>query len=78
MPDLTVDRLTLQLSGLSEGDGRRLAALVADGLATADLPPRGGAASVLRVSVGPQPGEGVESLAKRIVTELLRGLATSL
>jgi hypothetical protein len=38
MPDITIDRLTLHLSGLSEGDGQRLARLIADGLANASLP----------------------------------------
>jgi hypothetical protein len=38
MSDIHIDRLTLKLSGLSESEGRRLAMLIAEGLAGVTLP----------------------------------------
>jgi hypothetical protein len=75
--DLHVDRLTLQLGGLSEADGRRLARLVAECLASADAPGAPLGADRLTLSVLPVPGEPVESMARRIAAQMLYALARS-
>jgi hypothetical protein len=75
---LDVDRLTLRLAGISEADGRRLAQLVGERLVTATLPATTGATDSMRLSVEARPGEAIESMAHRIVTEMVRGLVRAL
>jgi len=73
MADITIDRLTLRLSGLSESDGQRLAARIAEGLAAAA--PAGGRPrhmDALRVNVAAAPGDGVERIAAQVVADILR------
>ncbi len=72
--DLQVDRLTLRVAGLSARDGRRLAHLVADCLASADAPGAATGTARLRVSVAPHAGESLESMAQRIAAELIHAL----
>jgi hypothetical protein len=76
--DLQVDRLTLRLAGISEEDGRRLAQLVGERLASATPPEAAGTTDAMRVTVGGQRGEALESMAERIVAEMLRGLVRTL
>ena len=79
MPDVTVDRLALKLSGLSESEGRRLAALIAEGLAAAplffapeDAPSR--RVDTVNVNVPAVPGGNVEQIAATVVADVLRQL----
>ena len=76
--NLHVDRLTLRLAGISEADGRRLAQLVGERLASATPPAAAGTTDAMRVTVGAQRGEALESMAQRIVAEMLRGLVRTL
>jgi len=76
--NLQVDRLALRISGIPEVDGRRLAQLVGDALATATPPATDGTVDALRVSVETRPGEALESTARRIAAELLRVLVRAL
>lgn len=70
---LRLDRLTLRLSGISEPEGRRLARLVGEGLATA-ASITGSDVPALRVALAARPGEPLEATANRIVAELVRAL----
>lgn len=78
MSELVIERLALKLSGLTEPQGRHLARLLTETLA-ARLP-AGSAASIgqLQVRVAPSPGEPLETLAERLVAEVLRQLQGSL
>jgi len=79
MSELQIDRLTLQVSGLDETEGRRLALLLSQTLGAAELPP-GTAARIEQasVAVAGRPGEDLERLAQRIAREVLRELQRSL
>jgi len=74
-PDVTIDRLTLHLSGWSEGDGRHLARLIADGLAKAAMPD----AVESRASIEAAAGAGgtMQEIADRVVADVLRQLERS-
>jgi hypothetical protein len=79
MPDVTIDRLTLKLGGLSERDGRRLARLVASGLARAwDLDQAATTLQSVRVDLTAHPGAGGDQLSERIVAAIARQLRLSL
>ena len=70
MPDLMVDRLRLNLEGLSRADAERLATLVAQGLAAAEI---GGEGDIqgLQITLAPLPGSTMRSLSEQIVAELV-------
>jgi hypothetical protein len=72
---ITIDKLTLQLSCLSEEEGRRLAQLIAEDLAMVTLP-AGCSSDMANVSVNvPQtPGTSVNAFSQQIVAEMLRQL----
>jgi hypothetical protein len=73
MRDVSIERLTLQLSHWPEGDARRLARLVAEGLAGATIGGgQDGYVASLAVTLQAPPGEGVERLAERVVADVLR------
>ena len=72
MPDVSIERLTLKLSGLSREDGRRLAEQVAEGLAAVALPAGLALLEVDKVRVQAAAGAGVDQLAGRIVAEVVR------
>ena len=66
-PQVRVDRLVLDIPGLSQAEARELAALVGEGLSSA------GPAHLDRLSIQITrlPGESPSRLAARIVTQLL-------
>jgi hypothetical protein len=70
-----VDRLLLEIPGGSADRGRKVADLVAAGLAAAGALPAAGDLPTLRVAIRAQPNEDAESLARRIVAATLRDLA---
>lgn len=68
---LKIDHMTLQLSGLTENDGKRLAILVSDGLAAAGLDDWTRVETInIRVDAG--RGVGMERLSRQIVAEIVR------
>ena len=69
--DLDIDRLTLQVVGLSEEEGSRLALRVAERLLAADATMPSGYMQKLRISIPAGSGEDVESLSCRIVSGLV-------
>jgi hypothetical protein len=76
--ELRLDRLTLRLSGISAADGNRLAELVGHRLADATPPPTGGSTAAMIISIAARADDSLDSLAQRIVSEMLRSLARSL
>lgn len=76
---MVIDKLTLQLSGLSEEDGRALAQLLAQDLALTSLP-HGGNLRVddMKVEVAGAAGNSIQELSQRIVADLLRQFDRSL
>lgn len=79
MTEITIDRLTLKLSGISERDGQRLARLIAEGLSTVPISTEGAHhLDAMRVSVAASPGSRVDMLSQQIVAEVLRQLERSL
>jgi hypothetical protein len=80
MADVSIQRLTLKLSGLSAGDGRRLAERIAEGLAAVALPAGLALLEVEKVQVKAAAGAGqsVDQLAGQIVAEIVRQVQRSL
>lgn len=77
-PSLTIERLRLRATGLDEGAARRLATLVAEGLAPSlRLPPGRTAIDSLNVKVQARAGEGPELLSRRIVDAIGNALGPS-
>jgi hypothetical protein len=75
MDEIRIDRLTLQLSGISESEGRRLAMRITEGLAAAAIPGDVAAAQgAIRVDLS---AGSVDTLPERIVAEVLRQLRRS-
>lgn len=74
-PRLHIDRMVLNLPGGSTEYGRRVAALVAAGLAAANALPASGDMPSLRVTLPPGLPADPAVLARRIVTATLRDLA---
>lgn len=72
MSDVRIDRLTLDVPGLSESDGRRLALRVAAGLSSAGVAGGGRDIPALRLDLIPGPGAGVDELAQQIVAAFVR------
>jgi hypothetical protein len=72
MSNLWIDRLTLEVPGLSASDGRRLALQVAAGLKAVGA--AGGACDIaaLRLDLTAAPNAGVDELARQVVAEVLR------
>lgn len=72
MADVSIDRLTLQIPGFSETDGKRLALAVAEALEAATLGRETGEVSTLRVDLTAGAGAEPNLLAERIVAEVVR------
>ena len=70
MPDVEINRLTLQVPGLPAEQGHRLAELVAAGLERERFAPQQSADKV-QIDL-PSSGAGLEQLANAIVTALRR------
>jgi len=80
MQEVHIDRLILNLTGLTEDEGRRLAMRVSEGLAAADIPnaaARDPGAIRLDLQALPREQKDVDSLARHIVTGILRELSRS-
>lgn len=77
MPDLSIDRLSLHLTGISEEDGRRLARCIGEGLGAA-LPVGGpawpAALRAMHLSVAPAEGSSIERISQLVIADLLRQL----
>jgi hypothetical protein len=79
MTNLTIDRLTLKLSGLSEDQGKHLAQLIAEGLTSNEISSHSARdAPNLQLNIVAQPNANVDRLANQIVSEVLRQLNSTL
>jgi hypothetical protein len=79
MSRVTVDRLTLKLTGLSPAAGEPFGRRLALKLASANLDLNASARiATLYVIVTPHPGESQEALSDRITSEILRTLERKL
>lgn len=75
MSELSIDRLTLKLAGVSEADGRRLATLVAERLAATDLPASTAArVASIRLDLRADPRTPIEALTEQVVEGVVREL----
>lgn len=75
MTNLTIDRLTLKLSGISQQEGQHLARLVTNRLATSEISSYSARdAPALKLNINAQPNANVDWLANQIVSEVLRQL----
>jgi hypothetical protein len=72
--NIRVEHIRLRLSGISPGEGRRLAELVGHGLSTATAGPGGGHRQNLRVAIDARPDETLHATADRIATAVARSL----
>jgi hypothetical protein len=82
MAEISIDRLTLKLSGISHDDSQRLARLIAEGLATSSINVEGAHhLDTMRVNVTTSSANRMDNmnlLAKQIVTGVLQQLETTL
>jgi hypothetical protein len=72
---LFIDRLTLQVPGLSATDGRRLALQVARGLGAARVSGGARALPAVRLDITAATGAGVDELARQVVAAVLERVA---
>jgi hypothetical protein len=78
MDEIRIDHLALELSGISESQGRHLAMRITEGLAAADIPPGVAAAQgAIRVDLPAGSSASLDALPERIVAEVLRQLRRS-
>ena len=79
MAAIDIDRLSLRLSGISGGDGQRLARLIAEGLAASPIGIEGTHhLDTMQVNVTARPGSSMDMLSQRIVADVLRQLERTL
>jgi hypothetical protein len=74
MSEVSIDRLILNVPGMSESDGRRLALAVAAGLGAAGAAGGGRDIPALHLDLIPSAKAGVDELARQIVAEFERQL----
>jgi hypothetical protein len=74
MNAIQIDRLTIQVSGVTEVEGRRLALQIANGLGAASV---GGGHDIpsLRLDLVAGPNMGPDELVRHVVAELVRQVA---
>ena len=77
MPDLSIDHLDLHLTGFTEEDGRRLARLIAEGLAKAPMPAAGSQPNV-QAKVTAPAGSPLERVSEMVLADVVRQLRRSL
>lgn len=79
MTELTIDRLTLKLSGLSQQEGQHLARLITTRLASIEMTSSSiRDAPFLQIHIQSQPNTNMDWLANKIVSEILRQLHQTL
>jgi hypothetical protein len=77
MPNLSIERLSLHLSGLSEGEGRLLTRLIADGLVAAAVPGTAENRDAMQSKITPRAGDSLQKISDQIVADLLSQLDRS-
>jgi hypothetical protein len=74
MPDISIDRLALQVPFMSEAQGHRLAMGIANGLAVAGLSSVAGEVPTLRIDLTANAGADPDRLAEQVVAQIVRQL----
>lgn len=77
MAELSIGRLSLHLSGLSESDGRRLTRMIADGLAMASVPNAAVDREAMQSRITPRSGSSLQQISDQVVADLLSQLDRS-
>ena len=72
MSEIRIDRLTLQVPGLTPAEGKRLALQVASGIATAGAAGGGRDIPALRLDLTATPAGSVDEMTEQVVAEVLR------
>jgi hypothetical protein len=79
MTAINIDRLSLRLYGISEGDGQRLARLITENLAASPIGIEGThRLDAMHVNVTARPGSSMDMLSQQIVADVLRQLERTL
>jgi hypothetical protein len=73
MAEVAIDRLSLKLSGVSAGEGERLARLIADGLGRQKLTSSGQSVEGMTININ-SSGGNLQRLSEQIVREIMRQL----
>jgi hypothetical protein len=74
MPGISIDRMTMELTGVSESQARRLAMGITEGLAAADVSNVSNDVRTMRVSLTASAGTGADKLAEQVISEILQEL----
>jgi hypothetical protein len=77
MPDISIDRLTLELSGVSEFQARRLAIGITEGLPVAGLSNMARDVPAMRIDLTASTGMDSDKLAQQVISEILGQLRRS-
>lgn len=77
MPDLTIDRLSLRLSGINESESRRLAQMIAEGLAGANVNAGAKNFRCIQSNVPAKSDTNLQAISEGIVADLIRQLERS-
>lgn len=78
MADISIDRMKLRLAGFVEEDARRLAHLIAEGLAGSALPGDGKSVPAMNVNVSAPAGASMKSISERVVADIIGQLKRSM
>ena len=79
MTDISIDRLSVTLSGSSAGDGERLARPIAEKLAAASPSLQAsGQRESIKVELPEAKGSNLDQLAEQVVADLVRQLGRTL
>ncbi|HEX3437623.1 MAG TPA: hypothetical protein VHT24_12710 [Pseudacidobacterium sp.] len=77
MRDLTIDRLSLRLSGMREGEGQRLARMIAEGLAGATVDAGTKNFRSMQSNATAKTGTNLQAISNGVVADLIRQLERS-
>ena len=77
MPDISIDRLTLELTGASESQARRLAMGITEGLAAAGFSNMASDVPAMRIDLTASTGIYFDKLAQQVISEILGQLRRS-
>ncbi len=77
MPGISIDRMTMELTGVSESQARRLAMGITAGLAAAGLSNMASDVPAMRINLTASTGIDSDKLAEQVISEILRQLRRS-
>lgn len=74
---IAIDRMTMEVPGISAEEGRRVALLVAAGLGAAGALPAAGDMTAVRIELTADRNAGTAALARHIIAAILQQLRRS-